>query len=106
MVFFVSGKILSILVFLLVCKLFKNFSELILFEKVIGWFVIDYLFEEYLLTTGKFFLIDPEFRSLIKNLITIIFDAYFFVKQSTLLKFIFITTFVVCIFIFLIKKKV
>lgn len=105
MFYLISGKILSVFVFLLVYKLFKTFPDLILFENVMGWFVVDHILEEYNFTSGKFFLINEDFRSLIRNLVVLIVSVFFFSQQISLLEFLFINTCLVLIVLVLINKK-
>ena len=70
--YFISGKSMSLLVFVVLVKSLQNFIDLSLFESSIGWFLMEHVFEEYSLTAGKFFLINGDFRTLIKNFIVII----------------------------------
>lgn len=64
----VSGRFMSLFVFLLIYRLLHTFSELMLFEKLIGWFLVDHMLEEYNVTSGKFFLINEDYRLLVENL--------------------------------------
>ena len=67
MFYLISGRILSGIVFVIIFKLFNSYSDLILVEKIVGWFFIDHIFEEYGFTSGKFFLINS--LSLYNNII-------------------------------------
>ena len=71
---------MSFFSFLLILKFFQGYSDLIIFDKIIGWFLIDHILEEYELTSGKFFLINEDYRSLITNLI-VISKNYLFLSQ-------------------------
>ena len=78
--YLISGQLMSFFSFLLILKFFQNYSDLIIFDKIIGWFLIDHILEEYELTSGKFFLINEDYRSLITNLI-VISKNYLFLSQ-------------------------
>ncbi len=58
-----------------------DFNHLILIERVFGWFFVEHVFENYSQTSGKFFIINNDFRKLICNIWIsmkkIIFSVYF-----------------------------
>lgn len=106
MFYLISGKILSFIVFVIIVKLFNSFSDLILVEKIIGWFFIDHIFEEYNFTSGKFFLVNEDYRDLIKNLVALCVFLWFFAQQFIVFEFFFIfSIFVVSFFIQKSNKK-
>ena len=87
MFYLISGKILSGIVFVIIFKLFNGYSDLVLTEKIAGWFFIDHIFEEYNFTSGKFFLINEDYRNLIKNLFVLCIFLWFFLQQFVLFEF-------------------
>lgn len=104
--YLISGYILSSVVFILISKLFLNFSvlNLELNEKIIGWFLIDHIFEEYAFTSGKFFLINEDYRSLITNIIILIRNLCFFAQLFSPIEFITINILLIIIF-FLVTSR-
>ena len=105
MLYLISGRILSIFEFLLIFKLFETFPDLIFFEKIIGWFTIDHILEEYNFTSGKFFLVNEDYRSLIKNLTILVTSVCFFAQLLTPIEFILVNILFILIFIFLTNKN-
>ena len=101
MFYLISGKILSILVFLLIFKLFNFFPDLILLDKTAGWFLIDHILEAYSYTSSKFFLVNEDFRSLVKNIIVLACNVWGFAHQLTPLKCVYLIVSFGCVFIFL-----
>lgn len=98
--YLISGRIMAILSFLMLCKLFKTFPDLILFEKIMGWFLIDYILEEYSFTAGKFFLINEDYRSLVRNIVVLISSLCFFAQILTPFEFILVIVFLVIVTLF------
>ena len=101
MFYLISGKILSVLVFLLIFKLFNFFPDLILLEKAAGWFLVDHILEAYSYTASKFFLVNEDFRSLVKNLIGLACNVWCFAHQLTPLKCLYLMFSLGCVFFFL-----
>ena len=101
----ISGRVLSVFVILVIGKLFENFSDLILFEKIIGWFLVDHILEEYHLTSGKFFLINEDYRFLIRNITVLILSICFFAQILTPLEFCLVNIFLIAMFLVLTQKK-
>lgn len=93
--YFISGKSMSLLVFVVLVKSLQNFIDLSLFESSIGWFLMEHVFEEYSLTAGKFFLINGDFRTLIKNFIVIIRNIIILPQIFILLEFFVINILVI-----------
>ena len=68
---FVAGKFISVVAYFMLLKLTIDYAELNFFEISFGWFLIEYVYEDYSETSGKCFLINKDFRDLIKNLLII-----------------------------------
>lgn len=104
--YLVSGRVLSSIVFILISKLFLNFSvlNLELSDKMIGWFLIDHIFEEYRFTSGKFFLINEDYRSLIINIIILIRNLCFFAQLLNPVEFISINILLILVFFFVTSR--
>lgn len=100
--YLISGQLMTLSIYLLFYKLFKNFYDLILIEKFMGWFLIDHILEEYSITAGKFFLINEDYRSLIKNLTILIKNICFLAQFFTPIQFILVNICLIFLY-FLIK---
>lgn len=97
--YLLAGNLISLLVFIVMSNVLQNFNQISDIESSIGWFLIEHIFEEYNLTTGKFFLVSNDFRTLIKNFIMIIRNIIFLAQAFTPLEFFIINMFLVCILI-------
>lgn len=97
--YFISGKIMSVLCLMILSKSLKTFPDLIFFDNCMGWFLIEHIFEEYNLTAGKFFLINEDFRTLIRNLVVIIRNLIFLAQALNPLEFIVVNLILMFIFI-------
>merc|ERR1712157_233617 len=86
----VAGKIMSLVCYFVLVKLFINLNELHVIDKSIGWFLFEHIYEEYGVSAGKFFLINEDFRSLIKNFLLLARNIILFSFFKTLLEFFFI----------------
>lgn len=97
----ISGKFISFYVYFILLKLLIDLNDINFLEIFLGWFLIEYIFEDYNQTAGKYFLINKDFRNLIKNLLIII------IKHSLLNFIIFSIIIIICFFIIkkLYKKK-
>lgn len=104
MFYLISGKILSGIVFVIIFKLFNSYSDLVLTEKIAGWFFIDHIFEEYSFTSGKFFLINEDYRDLIKNLLVLCIFLWFFLQQFVLFEFFLVFLFLFFVFLLLNRR--
>ena len=51
--------------------IFLNYFELKLYEILLGWFLAEYVYEEYFLTAGNLFFSLADFRSLIANFVLV-----------------------------------
>ena len=98
--YFVAGRLMSLLTISLILKLSHNFLGLGVYERFIGWFFIEHVFEDYGLTSGKLFLVSEDFRTLIKNLLIIIRNFIFLAQVFTPLEFLFVSSFLLIVFIF------
>jgi len=101
--YFISGKIMSVLCLMILSKSLKTFPDLIFFDNCMGWFLIEHIFEEYNLTAGKFFLINEDFRTLIRNLVVIIRNLIFLAQALNPLEFIIVN--LILMFIFILYKN-
>ena len=74
----VAGKIMSLVCYFVLVKLFINLNELHVIDKSIGWFLFEHVYEEYSVSAGKLFLMNEDFRSLIKNFLLLARNLIFF----------------------------
>jgi hypothetical protein len=98
--YFVAGRLMSLLTIALMLKLSHNFLDLGVYERFIGWFFVEHVFEDYSLTAGKFFLVSEDFRTLIKNLLIIIRNFIFLAQVFTPLEFLFVNSFLLIVVVF------
>ena len=103
MLYLITGKLLSLKSYSLyfsVCH--SEYLETI--ENLLGWFLLEHVFEEYETTPGKLFIIYEDFRTLMVNLLRIIrnllFVAQFFTEQE-----FFLINFLLILLIITNKKK-
>lgn len=97
--YIISGKLMSLVVFKLLIKLYLNFYDLIIIDRFLGWFLIEHLFEDYKFSAGKLFLISEDFRTLIKNLVIIVRNFFFLAQAFNPVEFFFINLILIVIFI-------
>lgn len=97
---------MNIFVFFVLSNFFKYFPELILFEKIVGWFFVDHIFEDYNFTAGKLFLVQEDYRSLIRNLTVLITSLCFFAQLLTPFEFIFVNMLFIFLFVIKTNKKI
>ena len=81
---------MSLVCYFVLVKLFINLNELQVIDKSIGCFLFEHIYEEYSVTAGKFFLINEDFRSLIKNFLLLTRNIVLFSFFKTLLEFFFV----------------
>ena len=81
---------MSLVCYFVLVKLFINLNELHVIDKSIGWFLFEHVYEEYSVSAGKLFLMNEDFRSLIKNFLLLARNLIFFSFFKTLLEFFFI----------------
>jgi len=87
---FIAGKLLNIVVQILIITLFKNINlkNLTALEKILGWFLIEHIFEKNNLNSGKFFFVNRDFRNLITNIVRLIRNLIFWVYIVTVLELV------------------
>lgn len=88
--YFVAGKVMSLSTVMALFNLLNNGELTLSLEKLLGWFLIEHIFEEYNFTAGKFFLINEDFRTLIKNLLIIVRNLTFLAQALDPLEFLII----------------
>lgn len=88
MLYIISGNIMSFFIFIILSKSIINLNFLLFSDSLFGWFLIEHIFEDYFLTSSKFFLISDDFRSLIKNLFMIVKNVILLNQPFTFLDFI------------------
>ena len=98
--YFAAGRLMSFLTIALVLKLSHNFLGLVAYERFFGWFLVEHVFEDYDLTSGKLFLVSEDFRTLIKNLLVITRNFIFLAQVFTPFEFLFVSSFLLIVFIF------
>ncbi len=64
-----------------------------------GWFFIEHIFEEYTITSGKLFLINKNFRTLIRNLLLLNRNILFWPQVSKLAEFL-LSSFLLSLFFY------
>jgi hypothetical protein len=101
--YIISGKLMSGLCLTILSKSLAPISNLILFESSMGWFLFEHVFEEYHLTAGKFFLINEDFRTLVRNSVVIIRNFIFLAQALNPLEFI--TIYLILMFTYFFYKN-
>lgn len=70
--YLIAGKILSVFTLFLFKQLTSlEYFELKLYEVIIGWFLIESVYEEYLVTASNLFFTLIDFRNLISNFVLV-----------------------------------
>ena len=98
--YLIAGRLMSYISFLVFFKLFNDLDSLLISEKFWGWFYIRHVFEEYNFTAGKFYIINNDFRTLIKNVVLIIRNFAFLAQAFTPSEFITINIVLICLLLF------
>ena len=101
-----TGKILSIITLFVFKKLVVlKYFELKIYESIIGWFFVEYVYEAYSATPGSLFFTLGDFRSLIINFV-LVFKEIVFNKTLVLFfkYFIIILSFVIVCYILALKN--
>ena len=98
----IAGKLMSFMFQFLLIKLFKDFSfsNFNAIEKSISWFLVEHISDHYSLTSGKFFMINEDFRRLITNFFKIVRDLIYWSHIITITE-LFTLVFSVCCLIYL-----
>jgi hypothetical protein len=104
-----AGKLTVLISYSIVLQTIKSINELNSLNTILGWFLIEHLFEEYNKTAGKFFLINRDFRDLIKNVLIVIRNvvgfAYFLTLLELLLGIFLLIILIYCLYyLFFINK--
>lgn len=98
-----AGKLIVSISFFVLSDLLFDCGQLGITKRFLGWFLIEHLFEEYCVNSGKFFLINLDFRTLIKNLAVIIRNFIFLAQSFSPIEFLIVNSVLVIISIVLIK---
>jgi hypothetical protein len=85
--YLIAGYSMSFVVNLVFSKVLKDKPNLSISERFLGWFFIEYAFERYNQTPGKLFLINEDFRRLVKNVIIALRNIFFFSNLLTFTEF-------------------
>lgn len=99
-----AGNLLSLLSYSVYFSYLSDVNSLSKTEKLLGWFLIEHVFEEYKTTSGKLFLVYDDFRELITNLLSISRNVFFIAQYFTPVEFILLNIFLFFI-IFIYRKK-
>lgn len=98
--YFIAGNFVSIVLSNILIKSLFFCDSLTVLESSIGWFLIEHIFEEYSLTTGKFFLISEDFRTVIQNFLMILRNVVFLAQSFNPLEFFIINLLLICVLTF------
>lgn len=105
-----AGKLMALTSYSVILQTIENINELNYVNTIFGWFLVEHLFEEYFKTAGKFFLVNRDFRNLIKNILivtrNIIGFAYFLTLVELLLSISLLITLTYCLYNLFITNKV
>jgi len=99
--YLIAGKVMSLIIYFMVCKAFLYVNQLDLLDRVICWFFIEHLFEEYNIPAGKFFLTNLDFRMLIKNIVIVFRNVFIWSHFVTFTEFLLIISVLILISYFL-----
>ena len=87
--YLISGKLMSFITYISFKNLLNsNKTYVTSITKFFGWFLIEHIKEDYDKTSGKFFLINEDFRNLIKNLLIVIRNVLIWSHLLTSFEFI------------------
>ena len=78
-------------------------------NRLFGWFFLEHLFEDYEINAGKFFLINADFRKLIKNFLIVVRNIIIWSHLLTFAEFLLTgsTLFLLVYFLFyFVKTKI
>lgn len=99
--YLIAGKLMTLLSYFTFRKASLFINELNLLDRLIGWFFVEHIFEEHNLPPGKFFLINLNFRVLIKNFLIILRNVFIWSHFITLMEFLVIVSILLLITYFL-----
>lgn len=94
--YLISGSLMSLLGYIT----FINFLQkdcLDIYQHLICWFFIEYLYDYYNFSAGKFFLLDSEFRTLTRNGLIVTLNSILFARLVAPLGFFLLN---LCLFLF------
>lgn len=97
--YLIAGKIMYILVYSILFKMVINFQNLSGYDQFFGWFLIEHIFEYYNQTAGKFFMVNEDFRRLVKNSFIVLRNLIFWVHFLTFIEF-FLLIFLACFLLY------
>lgn len=101
--YLIAGKLMSFIAYISFKSLLDlDINNITSIQKFFGWFLIEHMFEEYKKTSGKFFLINEDFRSLIKNILIIVRNVLIWSHFLTFTEFILTVSILVLLTYFLI----
>ncbi len=105
-----AGKLMALTSYSITLQTIENINELNYVNTVFGWFLVEHLFEEYSKTAGKFFLVNQDFRNLIKNILIVIRNiigfAYFLTLVELLLSISLLIKLTYCLYKLFIVNEV
>ncbi len=104
-----AGKLIALTSYSIILQTIENINELNYLNTIFGWFLVEHLSEEYSKTAGKFFLVNRDFRNLIRNVLIVIRNiigfAYFLTLIELLLSISLLITLIYCLYyLFFINK--
>ena len=85
--YFIAGNFVSSVSFIILVKSLQGTGYLSILESSVSWFLIEHVFEEYDSTFGKFFLVNEDFRTLVKNFVMILRNVIFLAQSFNPLEF-------------------
>jgi hypothetical protein len=100
--YLIAGKLMCLIIYFIFSKAFVYTNELSILERLIGWFFVEHLFEEYNILAGKFFLTNVDFRTLLKNLLIIFRNVFVWSHFVTLTEFLLTVSILILITYFLV----
>jgi len=100
--YLIAGKLMSLIIYFIFSKAFVYMNELSILDRLIGWFFVEHLFEEYSILAGKFFLINVDFRTLLKNVLIIFRNVFVWSHLVTLTEFLLTVSILILITYFLV----
>lgn len=107
--FLFAGKLMSVLCFFVFFQGVADPLNLDIVNRLFGWFFLEHLFEDYEINAGKFFLINVDFRKLIKNFLIVVRNIIIWSHLLTFAEFLLTgsTLFLLVYFLFyFVKTKI
>lgn len=100
--YLIAGKLMCLIIYFIFSKAFVYTNELTMLDRVIGWFFVEHLFEEYNIIAGKFFLTNIDFRTLLKNVLIIFRNVFVLSHLVTFTEFLLTVSILILISYFLV----